>query len=567
MAAFRSIKTAFFFIFSIILILSLSLPQRSVQATTYTVTNTLDSGAGSLRQAIENANAHAGADFIGFNIPPTDPGYEAFDEGVFTITITSTLLISDDHTTIDGYISGNNNPGGLEIEVYGATQSFPIFTITSNDNVIEYLIITWGSVGIKLADDANDNLVMGNYIGLDGDGTGLEPNVIGIQVIGGSDSNNIAGNYISGNHNNGVEIINSNDNILGINSIGTNGQDNDLGNGSYGVNISGTSTGNDIGAETYRNVIAYNTYDGVSVNGATGNSIAYNLIGVNFDGEGDLGNGGDGIQVIGGADNTNIAHNIISNNGNNGVYIEGSGTDGTLITSNIIGADDTGTSALGNAEHGVAIYSGPANTHIQDNIIVANGWSGLVFSNSDGNFSSGNRIGTGSNPLILSLGNTYFGIHVLGDNNIIDSDTVALNGLSSGSDGIQVDGSAYSAIGNLITHVSIYLNGGKGIENIDGGNRNLTGPDLDLASTCTHVSGTVPVGYTTVELYTGPGDEGMFYLGSVTSESSGKFQWSGYAHGVYISATWTDTDSSTSEFSALALPTCYQGFLPMLIKP
>ena len=40
-----------------------------VAAATFTVTNTNDSGAGSLRQAILDANASAGADLIDFNIP------------------------------------------------------------------------------------------------------------------------------------------------------------------------------------------------------------------------------------------------------------------------------------------------------------------------------------------------------------------------------------------------------------------------------------------------------------------------------------------------------------------
>jgi hypothetical protein len=41
----------------------------SAGADTYTVTNTADSGAGSLRQAILDANAHPGTDTIAFNIP------------------------------------------------------------------------------------------------------------------------------------------------------------------------------------------------------------------------------------------------------------------------------------------------------------------------------------------------------------------------------------------------------------------------------------------------------------------------------------------------------------------
>ena len=41
----------------------------SAAMATFTVTNTNDSGAGSLRQAILDANAQAGTDTISFNIP------------------------------------------------------------------------------------------------------------------------------------------------------------------------------------------------------------------------------------------------------------------------------------------------------------------------------------------------------------------------------------------------------------------------------------------------------------------------------------------------------------------
>ena len=42
-------------------------------AATYTVVNTEDAGAGSLRQAILDANSHAGPDIIMFSIPKTVP--------------------------------------------------------------------------------------------------------------------------------------------------------------------------------------------------------------------------------------------------------------------------------------------------------------------------------------------------------------------------------------------------------------------------------------------------------------------------------------------------------------
>src|ERR1043166_6732073 len=48
-------------------------------ADTFTVTNTNDTGAGSLRQGIADANNHAGTDMISFNIPT--PGLPTLHAG------------------------------------------------------------------------------------------------------------------------------------------------------------------------------------------------------------------------------------------------------------------------------------------------------------------------------------------------------------------------------------------------------------------------------------------------------------------------------------------------------
>ena len=89
-------------------------------ANTYTVTSTADSGAGSLRQAILDANANPGADTIAFNI---------VGSGVHTIAPASALPAITDAVTIDGYTqpgsSPNTNPVGqglntvLKIEIDG----------------------------------------------------------------------------------------------------------------------------------------------------------------------------------------------------------------------------------------------------------------------------------------------------------------------------------------------------------------------------------------------------------------------------------------------------------------
>ena len=89
-------------------------------ANTYTVTSTADSGAGTLRQAITDANANPGADTIAFNITGS---------GVHTIVLASGLPVVTSPVTIDGYTqsgsSANTQPVGqglntvLQIEING----------------------------------------------------------------------------------------------------------------------------------------------------------------------------------------------------------------------------------------------------------------------------------------------------------------------------------------------------------------------------------------------------------------------------------------------------------------
>jgi len=70
------------------------LTAAGLSAATFTVTNTNDSGAGSLRQAILDANANPGADTIAFNIPGA---------GVHTIMPATPLDTITEAVAIDGY--------------------------------------------------------------------------------------------------------------------------------------------------------------------------------------------------------------------------------------------------------------------------------------------------------------------------------------------------------------------------------------------------------------------------------------------------------------------------------
>lgn len=117
------------------------------RATTYTVTDTTNSGPGSLRAAIESANNHVGADIIEFNI--------AFPN---TITLNDTLLITDS-LTINGpgadslTIDGGNNFDSTWTTVT-ITNDFPVFYLSSGTSIINGLTIKNGYIGIIIDTEA-----------------------------------------------------------------------------------------------------------------------------------------------------------------------------------------------------------------------------------------------------------------------------------------------------------------------------------------------------------------------------------------------------------------------------
>jgi len=95
---------------------------RALALVILVVTNTSDSGAGSLRQAILNANVDGMPDQIVFNIPLADPGFAG---GVFTIKPTTALpVVFEDGTSIDGAtqtaFTGDTNPTGPEVVITAA---------------------------------------------------------------------------------------------------------------------------------------------------------------------------------------------------------------------------------------------------------------------------------------------------------------------------------------------------------------------------------------------------------------------------------------------------------------
>lgn len=137
------------------------------------VTNTNDSGDGSLRQAIGNANINGDLSVISFNLPGSGP---------FTISPTSPLPVITNPIVIDGYTqpgsAANTDPQGdnavLLIELDGSNSGGSASGLIVNgpsNCVIRGLVINrFAQSGIQLLTAANAS-VEGNFIGTDTTGT------------------------------------------------------------------------------------------------------------------------------------------------------------------------------------------------------------------------------------------------------------------------------------------------------------------------------------------------------------------------------------------------------------
>jgi len=254
----------------------------TVAADTYPVTNTNDSGAGSLRQAMLDANAHGGLDTISFNIPGS---------GVHTIAPVTELPVITSPVIIDGFTQPGSSAN----------------TLTTGDNAVLTIELNGASAGnggsgLTLGANATASIVRGLVI------------------------NRFAGNGI---------LIQSNGNTIAGNFIGTNATGTSaLGNALDGISVRTSS--NTIGGTTAtaRNVISGNGRHGISIEGGSpagagqNNAVQTNFIGTDVTGTQLRGNGGDGVfatsatnNVIGG--NISIAGappaNLIAGNAGSGV--------------------------------------------------------------------------------------------------------------------------------------------------------------------------------------------------------------------------------------------------------
>jgi CSLREA domain-containing protein len=383
-------------------------------------------------------------------------------DGILVNNSTTSITIGDDTTAERNVVSGNTNFGinlatgasavvkgnyiglnpagtaaignGDDGIIAGGNGAVIGGAAAGEGNVISGQSTDAFDAGITASGAAFGTQIVGNLIGTNAAGTADLGNTMGIELVGGSDNTLIggtaagAGNLISGNNQQGILAMATENVVIQGNRIGT--------------NLAGTAA-------------LANTTHGMDLQGLTGN------------------------LLIGGTSDS--ARNLISGNGNMGIRING-GNPTVTIQRNYVGTSADGMSAIGNANQGVRIEAnnltgatvgGAGN----GNVIAASGTNAMRLA--AGNFLftiQGNLIGTDANGagaaatfgnnqsmdpglsasgiFVDNGGNIQIGGAGAGEGNVIANTKV--------NDGIHLNEDAFGA--NRIRGNRIFNNGRLGID-------------------------------------------------------------------------------------------------------
>ncbi len=585
---------------------------------TFLVTTNADDGPGSLRQAINAANADSPGSVIQFGLAD---GFHAIQPLSQLPPITNSLIIDGwsqpgfagpPIVALDGSVSGTNADG---------------LVVLSPSNLVRGLVIhSFPGDGIVVS-GGGGNVFQGNTIGTDAFGTnyglGNMGNGIDIQDSPGNIIGGLApgeGNLLSGNTQAGLVLGGSGcvSNLVEANFIGTDASGTRfMANFQDGIVIL-NAPGNLIGGLTpqARNIISGNVANGIAIvgGGATNNIVEGNYCGVDATGEAALENYQCGVYIqdatfnlVGGA--VPGAGNLLSANLFTGVTISGvTPTDassfGNVIQGNWIGLDATGTRTLGNATDGISIFDSPYNVvggtnPAARNVSSGNGFTGLYldYPTTVGTVVIGNYFGVAPDG-VTPMGNAYENVQI--DGAIL----TRIGGVGPGEGNLiayarasQYDGvRVHSGTANSIRGNSIYLNAGEAVDlGPNGPNsntwQNAAGPQgqwqnypvlkLAVVKQGTRVSGSLnsyPSSAFLIDIYAdteinpdGYG-EGRTWLGftEVRTDDRGDAVFDvtlpKIGPGQLISATATGPDHSTSEFCK-TIPAVFESSLEIFHQP
>ncbi len=399
----------------------------TIYATTFAVTNTNDSGPGSLRQAILDLNQAESPtpDLIAFSIPG--------GPGPFTIVPTSPLPAIAWPVVLDGDTESSASPNDLatgddavlRVHLSGASLGGTVdgLAVAGGDSLIRGLSITGFRDGIHLEGAADDE-VAGDFLGVDPDGTT-------------ADGNTSAGVFLDG--------------VSGVTIGGTGPGDRDLlsDNGLYA----------DVGEE-------------VMGSNSPGAQFLGSYYGTDRSGTARLGQSNMAIRLTASPD-ASIggpaagSGNLISGAFNAAVMTDAAG----LIQGNLFGTDPTGTKVLdGDTGSGVVAQGGMV---ILDNVISEgkSGGTGItLYANK--NIIQGNRIGTdiggtkplgnGGDGLRLEGAFDLIGGTAPGQGNVISANL--MDGISMDAEGATDDVIQGNEIGTDVSGMIALGNGGSGIQ-------------------------------------------------------------------------------------------------------
>lgn len=532
-------------------------------ATTFTVNNTNDSGAGSLRQALLDAHTASGGT-INFAIPASDPNCVA--TGVCTIHLASGLPYVDRPMTIDGYTQTGASPN---------TDPTPM----RSNAIIKVVIDGTGAV----SGEGPGLLVMGSGSVIRGLAIDNIPgNVYGGILVEG-DANVITGNFV------------------GVDASGTLAR----GNGANGIRIA--ASGNRVGgpAPADRNVIGGNATNGIALEGSS-NIVQGNVIGAKKGGTGSLPNGQSGISVQGGSGN--MIGGLAAGEGNLAAFATATDVGGIDLfdtTGNTI----EGNQVFFNAGVGISLSGATGNT-LDGNVVVGNGlfgshtyggialdYSNSIDSPSTVSYSSGNIVRNnfvGTDPAGDQQGNYGPGIFGRSSSNQILSNTIAYNtheGILLPAGYTETLMSENRIFGNVLLGIDLSQGvfAGDGVTPNDTGdtdsgtNNRQNYPVLSAvggSGSSTVITGTLAEDPNTsyqVEFFASSScsdslRQGQNFLGAQTVQTGADGVVSftvtlphAAPFGEFVTATGTDPISDTSEFSACQLlPAPFSLYLPLV---
>ena len=405
-----------------------------------------DAGACSFAAAIEEANAHPGADTIHFNVP---------GDGVPVVSPKFGQLITDPVT-----IDGTTQPGGrVAVVVFGPPgSSTHTLTLNGGNSVVRGLALYPGDnvVLYQINISSSGNIIEGNYIGFRADGT-VPPGIPSPAQGGGScigstsgGSNNLIGgttaaarNVIS-NCRQTVDITGGagnrfQGNYIGTNPAGTAALANFRGivARDAGFALGGTAPG-------AGNVISATGDPGaqgpLQISGTSSVVVQANRFGTTADGMQPIANGAATIEIfnnepvtIGGT--TPAARNLLSASPW-GIRIRRDSGGATVIQGNYVGTNAAGTAALPNLESGILLDGTRA-------VVIGGTASGA------GNLISGNA----KNGLDVSGG------EVVVQGNLIGTDVSGTAALPNQESGMHLDGSDNAQVGGTTAGARNVLSG------------------------------------------------------------------------------------------------------------